>query len=369
MVFDVALAALADISRDARTLNLARALSKEGLKTAVVGAASTDLSAESFTFQAWPDPGGSAFNRWRSLSSFAQSCTVRANVVAGMDLFALKAARALSADGGKTPLVYDMREFYFALGPLEGRGLKQRVIERYERYMLRHVDKVMVAGPLDADVVRDRFRLREHPHVMLNTPPYKDPVQSDVLRERFSIDPTSLVVLYQGVVHHGRGLVPFMHALKLLSNVHLCIVGDGPAVDELKRSANTIGVAERVHWYGPVPYDGLHEVTCSADVGLCLIEPVSMSYEYALPNKLFEYMMARKPSLVTDLPALGRQIRETPVGMLIGRDLDARRIAEAVDRLRVPATYSVMQNACGAIRSLAFEQQAQRTVDIFRELL
>ncbi|MDX1700370.1 MAG: hypothetical protein R3250_07115, partial [Melioribacteraceae bacterium] len=41
-----------------------------------------------------------------------------------------------------------------------------------------------------------------------------------------------------------------------------------------------------------------------ADLGLALIENISISYYYALPNKLFEYIMAGVPVLSSNLPQM-----------------------------------------------------------------
>jgi glycosyltransferase involved in cell wall biosynthesis len=124
-----------------------------------------------------------------------------------------------------------------------------------------------------------------------------------------------------------------------------------------------------VHWLGAVPYDTLHALTCGADVGLCLIEPVSMSYEYALPNKLFEYMMARVPCLATDLPALHDHITRYPVGILVERALSPQAIVDAMERLRQPATYAAMKGACERVREISYERTCANAVALIREHL
>ena len=48
-----------------------------------------------------------------------------------------------------------------------------------------------------------------------------------------------------------------------------------------------------------MPHEDLLALTATADFGLSLIEPVSLSYEYCMPNKLFEYMMAGVPVIVS----------------------------------------------------------------------
>lgn len=368
---DVLLIALARIEQDARTLNLARALAEAGMQVVVIAAASNAARDASFRVIPWDDPGGSALQRWRSLSRFVRTQRIRPRVVGAMDFFALVQARAM-ARRCDVPLFYDMREFTFALGPLQGRGWKQRVISAIERWALRDVDRVIVSGPLDAKVVHERYQLPELPTVVMNTPPYQPRVPSTILRDRFSIPADHAVVIYQGVVHHGRGIEPFLRALPLMPDVHLCVVGDGPARDELRTRAMTSltsPAAARVHWMDSVPYDQLHPITCSAAIGLCTIEPVSMSYEYALPNKLFEYMMAEIPSIVTDLPALRAQLAEIPAGILVGRGQEATELADAVRRLRQPATAAAMAEQARRVRSISYDQQARRVVDLVRDLL
>jgi glycosyltransferase involved in cell wall biosynthesis len=273
-----------------------------------------------------------------------------------MDVFALAGSLRL-ARRSSSPLFYDMRELNFALGPLQGKGLKQTVITRHEERSLRYIKSVLVSGELDADLVQQRFGLSDRPTVLLNTPPYRDVVQSP-LRSTCRLDALTPLVIYQGVVHHGRGLEPFFHAMALMPDVHLAVLGDGPAMPDLQRRSQQVGVGERVHWLGSVPYDDLHAYTCGADVGLCLIEPLSLSYEYALPNKLFEYMNARIPSITTDLPALRQHLERYPVGGLVERTLDPVQIAEVTKRLLNTEIASPMKHACESIRELSYEHQS-----------
>ncbi len=370
---DVLLVALADVSRDARTLNLARALSAAGISVAI-HAADSRPDAERITVSAapldvlpWSDPGGRAARRWWSLNASVRRLSVRPRVVAGMDLFALASARDI-ARRNAVPLIYDMRELYFALGPLGGKGLRQQLLSWHERRMLAEVDRVIVSGELDADLAQERFHLARRPFVLLNAPPYRDVVTSD-LRQRCGVVDDKPLAIYQGVVHHGRGLLPTFRAMQRMPELHLAVVGDGPAESELRQAAAELGVQQRVHWLGSVPYDRLHALTCGADVGVCLIEPLSLSYEYALPNKLFEYMMARIPSLVTDLPALRALLDQHPVGVMVDRRLRAADVAEAFQVALTQPRRQQMIDACAAITQLSYETQSHRAVELIRELL
>lgn len=363
---DVLLLTLGDVTRDARTLNLARVLSKAGLSVAVYGAYSSQQN-EPFIMLTWSDPGGRALRRWWSFLSQATKLSVVAKCVIGMDLFALSAARRIALQN-QGSLLYDMRELYFALGPLKGKGIRQRILAVHERRLLRDVEDVVVSGQLDAEIANKHFNLPKYPVVLLNTPPYRDVVASK-LRDVCGVSSETILVVYQGVILLGRGLGPFLAAMSTMPNVHLAIIGDGPARQELQALARAGSVSQRVSWLGSVPYDELHSLTCGADVSLCLIEPVSVSYEYALPNKLFEAMMARVPSLVTDLPALHDHIMKHPVGVLVARSLTVQTIRAALERITSPQTHAQMVGACEDIHALSYERQAKTAVALIREHL
>lgn len=369
---DVLLIALADVRQDARTLNLARALSADGLRVVIHAASGGTINemqgapGEPVVIP-WKDPGGRALRRWWSLRSSAQRLAVRARLVIGMDLFALDAARSLALRSAAA-LIYDMREFYFALGPLKGRGLRQRVLAWHERQLLKHVDQLIVSGPLDAMVAQDRFELPKPAVVLLNTPPYRDTVQSH-LRALCGVANDDILALYQGVIHPGRGLMPMFHAMLLKPRLHLAVIGGGPAEEQMRNAADAFGLNDRVHWLGSVAYDDLHSLTCGADIGLCLIEPLSLSYEYALPNKLFEYMMARIPVLATDLPALRAHFEDHPVGALVERALQPEQICAAIDSLSAGSVRRDAIEACEHIRRLSYESQSERAVALCRGYL
>ena len=364
---DILLIALADVTRDARTLNAARVLARAGYSVGVL-AAGTDVSEPNLQHIPWHDPGGRAWRRRRALTRAARAVDARPRVVAAMDFFAVQAAFAV-ARRCDARVVYDAREFYFALGPLAGHPIRQRVLAWMERRAIHRVDAVTVSGPLDADVLAQRYALAERPAVMLNTPPYADRVASDLLRRNGDIPSGDLVLLYQGVIHHGRGIEPVMMAMAERSDVHLCIIGDGPARTALEQRAAALDVADRVHWIGSIPYDELHAWTCSADIGLTLIEDVSMSYAYALPNKFFEYMRARIPQLVSDLPALHGMVQEHPVGILVDAALAPQDVARAIDRLRNHATRQAFAEQCDDIRDLCYERQARVLLDVYASMM
>jgi len=97
------------------------------------------------------------------------------------------------------------------------------------------------------------------------------------------------------------------------TNYHLVLMGHG---EELKEVLSNIK-NENIHIHESVPPYKILEYTSSADYGISLIEPISLSYEYCLPNKVFEYTMAGLPIIVSSLPEMKRFVEENNVGIAV----------------------------------------------------
>ena len=77
---------------------------------------------------------------------------------------------------------------------------------------------------------------------------------------------------------------------KLNYHHHLLILGDGDDwnyYNKLTKNISNISLKKSV------PQTKLVSYISAADIGLVLIDPTSLSYYYALPNKIFEYAKAK----------------------------------------------------------------------------
>ena len=58
------------------------------------------------------------------------------------------------------------------------------------------------------------------------------------------------------------------------------------------------------------------DYTIQADVGISLEEDLGLNYRFALPNKVFDYIQAGVPVLVSDLPEVRSLVDQYGVGMI-----------------------------------------------------
>lgn len=202
----------------------------------------------------------------------------------------------------KVPLVYDAHELYYAQVQLPTRV--QRRYRRREARLIRHADVVMTVNPYIAGLMAERYRIRE-PLVLMNAAPLRPIDTSKPLRKRFDFADNTRIVLYQGWISDNRGIERVVEAAGFFApGVVLVIIGYGDYEEQLKKLVVTKRLSDRVFFYGGVPSDELHPLTCDADLGVIPYHGVDENNYFCSPNKLFEFAVAALPYVCNDLPFL-----------------------------------------------------------------
>lgn len=257
---------------------------------------------------------------------------LKAECYIAMDIYTLAIASHLKRKHS-AHLVYDSREIYSALGSLVNRKLFQLLLTKYENFYIKFVDCITVSGYLDAQYLRNHFKKDIKIEIILNLPRRKEIVNSNLIREKFDIGQDKTILIYQGMLLAGRGIEKVILSLKHLDSNVLCIFGEGAQKPILEKLIIENDLSSKVFFCGVVPYEELHQWTCSADIGIVFIEPISFSYELALPNKLFEYCMAGKPVLMSNLPAMKNIYDEFKIGELVEPQAEPKELAFAIIKI------------------------------------
>jgi len=264
------------------------------------------------------------------LRAFSRAVRAKAEVYHAQDLYSLPVAYVAARRHGAA-LIYDSHEYYLGMDSLIGRRLERSVWAFVERVFIGKADRVITVGDAIAETLRARYNIRR-PVVVRNCPVFRRSQRSDALREWLGIPKTVGIVLYQGVIDPGRGLLTILESLKRVEGCYLVMLGDGHILDELKEHARRLGLSDRTFFPGSVSLRDLMRYTASADVGIHLIENTCLNHYYCLPNKLFEYMMAGLPVVMSDFPEIGKVVREAQAGLLVD-PADPVQVAKAIERL------------------------------------
>lgn len=233
----------------------------------------------------------------------------------------------------KAKLIYDSREIYSKLGSLAKRPFTQKVIEILEKFYINFVNQIIVSGDRDAEYLKKHFKHNTKYVTIKNLPPKREITRTNFLRKKFNISEDSIIFLYQGWILDGRGLIPFIESIKNIDNLVFFIIGEGDFKNKVSLKTRDLELNHKVYILEGVEYDKLHEYTASADVGISLFEPISKSYEYALPNKLFEYIQSSIPILATNLPSIAEVIKDKEQGVLVNDPSNLEEIKNAIKYL------------------------------------
>ncbi|HEX7071121.1 MAG TPA: glycosyltransferase family 4 protein, partial [Rhodothermales bacterium] len=170
------------------------------------------------------------------------------------------------------------------------------------------------------------------PLVLPNVSATRRATPSGRLRSRASLPEGIPLVLYQGYLKPGRGCAPLLAAARRVDECAVVFLGEGALKKELQRSVADYGLEARVRFVDMAQPDELLALTADADVGVCLIEPLTESLRLSLPNKLFEYLAAGVPVLASPLPEIERIVRGYDVGLTADPG-DPVAVAEALQMM------------------------------------
>lgn len=215
---------------------------------------------------------------------------------------------------GRARLVYDSHEL--ATGVPYRERFWGRWVARLERVAVPRCAAVITVSAGIAERLQELYALPTRPEVLRNLPDVETAVAGvGGLRERLGIGSAPLV-LHQGALAPGRSCETLVQAVATLPEAHLVFVGDPwPGYDGVvDRTAREAGVRDRVHFLPSVPIRELLRHTREADVGVSLLSDDCENHRLALPNKVFEYIAAGVPVVVSDLPELRRVVEEHGVG-------------------------------------------------------
>jgi glycosyltransferase involved in cell wall biosynthesis len=118
--------------------------------------------------------------------------------------------------------------------------------------------------------------------------------------------------------------------------------------------------------HAPVSHDLVISVAKSADFGICLIEDISLSDRFCLPNKLFEYIFSGLPVIASNLPDMKNLIQEYEVGICVDNSTEA--LLEVVSNTRKD-DFDDLAFHHDNLKELSWESQARKLESIYRDLL
>ena len=289
------------------------------------------------------------------------------------------AARAVArrrAKGEEAVWVYDSHEYVVGLPVYPPRT--QRFVAAsadLESEFIHRADAVITVTEPLADQLRVQYKLPVTPTVVMNAPQLDTEVTltGPGVREVVGLADDVPLLVYSGGVTPARGVQTVVEALPQLPDVHLAVVcvpsNRTTNVGVLRKLGEELGVSDRLHLLDPVAPAEVSRFLESADVGVHPLVHFG-GHEFALPNKLFEYLHAGLPLVVSDCRALAAFVRTENVGgVFIAEDPEscAATIRDVLERREVVAKR--IADDPHLLDPYRWERQAAKLRELYRQLL
>jgi glycosyltransferase involved in cell wall biosynthesis len=263
-------------------------------------------------------------------------------------------------------IIYDSREVYMHLAGLKQKKLTQNFIRAIEKFFIRYVDLTLAVGELDRIYIQKYYDLL-NTLVIRNLPLCKKPDNAVDYRKMFNLPADSKIIVYQGMILHGRGLKIILPILDRLDNAYLVIIGDGDQKEFYESLTEELKLNNKVFFIGLKTQNELTNFTAGADMGLSIIEDLSLSYYYALPNKLFEYVMAEVPVIVSNMPQMKEIVDKYHVGVCVNHN-DSDEITKVINYYlqNEKSLLELKENCKKASEELCWEKEIESLLDIIK---
>ena len=264
----------------------------------------------------------------------------------------------------KLKVIYDAHEYETEVNYLV--GFKQKLSKITERVLIKYADAVITVSDAIADEYVRLYEI-DKPSLVLNTPPYKEVEKKDIFRETFHIDKNKTIFLYQGNLSKGRGVEVVLETFKNLKDSSSVVVfmGYGELENVIKEHQEQY---PNIYFHNAVTPDILLDYTSSADFGISMIEDICLSYRYCLPNKMFEYIMAGVPVIVSHLPEMKKLIEQYGVGV-VAKENNPTALSQAIIQASKLDKHH-LKTKLNSVKSIYnWEEQERVLISLYRGVL
>lgn len=228
-------------------------------------------------------------------------------------------------------LVYDSHEYFCGVPELNGRPRVQKFWRRIERRCFPKLTDVITVCQSIADIYDREYPRANKVRVVRNVP-VKQQFAPTKSRQELGLPTDKRIIVMQGALNQDRGAEELILAMKSIPDSMLLLIGNGDVVPQLKLLVERELLAEKVRFIPRMAPEELANYTALCDVGCSLEKDTNVNYRYCLPNKLFDYIRAGIPCVVSALPEMERVVAGSGVGVVVAEH-SPENITAAINNL------------------------------------
>jgi glycosyltransferase involved in cell wall biosynthesis len=278
------------------------------------------------------------------------------------DIYTLPAI--LKAANGK-PVIFDAHEY--APHELELTWEGKYLINPYQAYLCwKYIPMVSKMTTVCDSIAHLYFqKTGVMPLVIRNTPPYQ-------LLPARSTNHENIKIIHHGAAAPERRLEDMIEVISLLPTNYtltFMLVDSGVSnyIDKLKMLAD-LKAKGRVFFESPVSYNELITVINKFDIGIFLLGTIkNTNYRFALPNKLFEFIMAGLCVAIGPSVEMQLIVEKYKCG-IVSSSFSPQALAKSIENITIEQIDQFKKNSLKAAQELNSEIEMQVLEKIYQEL-
>ena len=348
-----------DLSNDQRVDKVANSLIDAGFQVLLIGRLkynSIDLKTQNYQCIRWSlfFSHGFLFYMEFNIRLFIFLLISRCDILVANDLDTLL-PNFLASKIRNKKLIYDSHELFSELPELLNRKRVKYVWMLLESLLLPRLKHSYTVSESIANYYFDKYDVNMG--VVRNVPLYKsiniDMVHSSDFKK----------IIYQGAINKDRGISLMIRSMQYI-DAKLYIYGSGDILDAMVNLVKALNLDSKVVFEGNVRFDHLWQFTRTADLGLSFEEDTCLAYRFSLPNKIFDYINAEIPILISDLPEFRKVISTYKVGeVLVSRE--TKLVASQINKLLCKPKSAWSENIKLAKKDFCWENEESNLLSFF----
>jgi glycosyltransferase involved in cell wall biosynthesis len=263
----------------------------------------------------------------------------------------------------KKELVYDSHEYFCGELSVVSKPISYKVWHGIEKRCFPKLKTVITVSQSIVDQYEKEYGIR--PYLVRNIPPANS-FSVTATRKSLQMPENKTVLLLQGAgINEGRGGEEIVLSMQYLPDYHLFIVGEGTVLPQLKEMTKQMQLQDRITFVPRQTPENLFNYTSLADIGMAIDTDQSANLRFSLPNKIFEYIKAGTPMVVSNLVERANIVKKYDVGE-IDSTVTPESIVQAVEKLAIPERLSQCRENCKtAAQELTWENEEKVLEEIY----
>lgn len=268
----------------------------------------------------------------------------------------------------RNQIVYDSHEYFTEVPELLKRPKIRKIWLKIESFIFPKLKHVYTVNSSIAEIYNKKYKV-DVKVVRNMAPELKDKSVKPEFAKKIKGDKKMLILQGAGI-NVDRGAEELIEAMQKLNNIILYIIGSGDVFEKLKHLTKSKNLENKITIIDRIPYKELIEYTKIADLALSLDKGTNPNYENSLPNKIFDYIQAQTPLLVSNRKHVAGLVKKYNVGMVIS-EVSPKHIAHAIKKLLEDDNLlnEYRSNLPSAAKELSWENEMESLKEIYSPLL